>query len=329
MTTEQSNSFSDHSLSIGTTNLTRTNLTPEDIWNQILKKLESTINLFRNKNSSKTNTITSVLWILGEDVNVVITEFQKEATFDSYLTEILSIQSSFDKSRDPNSSTTKHLLPPTNSSETIIKRNPKNSQLISNPESDDKDDRSTKKQKLLETDMPWFTESNNSPFNDSDPSCKETCQLFRAYNRDISKARFFIKVAPNSPSGIPPTQWEQILKEDTIDLNQIFASLHHVIPDEERMGHLGDTEMVFGVTESKKWISTASEWSSAWQKALKAIGFAFPHWKEELLEYGDYIKCEFTAKLISSHHKIILYDIVRVSPSRTPVESEWTPAAGT
>jgi hypothetical protein len=120
------------------------------------------------------STIASVLWILREDVNVMITKSKKEAMFDSYLTNILSIQSSFNESRDPNSSTTKPLLPLANSSETIIKRNPKNSWLISNPESDDEDDRSTKKQKLLETDMPWhpqaFPQLNGNKFSKEMPS---------------------------------------------------------------------------------------------------------------------------------------------------------------
>jgi hypothetical protein len=75
------------------------------------------------------------------------------------------------------------------------------------------------------------------------------------------------------------------------------------------MGCLGNTEIVFGNSESKNQITTASEWSSAWRRASKAIGFAFPHQSNELLKYSNYIECEFAAKLIASHHKIILYDI--------------------
>ena len=130
----------------------------------------------------------------------------------------------------------------------------------------------------------------------------------RAYNLDISKAKFFAKIAPNSPAGIPSSQWERILKGDSVDLNHIFASLHHVVSDDERMGRLGETEITFGVTEAKKRVSTAAEWSTAWKRALKAIGFAFPHHREELSDYGDYIESEFSAKLPSSHHKLILYD---------------------
>jgi hypothetical protein len=100
--------------------------------------------------------------------------------------------------------------------------------------------------------MPWFIDSDDSSFDHRDPYCKETCRLLRAYNRDISRAKFFVKIAPNSPSGLPSSQWERILKGDAVDLNQIFVSLHHVIPDEERTGRLGDMEIVFGVSESKK-----------------------------------------------------------------------------
>ena len=61
--------------------------------------------------------------------------------------------------------------------------------------------------------------------------------------------------------------------------------------------------------EPKKRISTAAEWSVSWRRASKAICFAFPHRKDELLEYGDHIVSEFAAKITSSHHKILLYDV--------------------
>ena len=138
--------------------------------------------------------------------------------------------------------------------------------------------------------------------------CAETCRLLQSYNLDISKAKFFVKIAPRSPSGIPSSQWEHILKGDAVDLNQVFSSLHHVVADEERTGRLGEAEITFGVTEPKRRISTAAEWSAAWRKASKAIAFAFPHRREKLLEYGDYLELEFAAKIASSHHKLLLYD---------------------
>ena len=157
--------------------------------------------------------------------------------------------------------------------------------------------------------MPWYEGTEDSPVGHSNTSCEETCQLLRAYNRDITKAKFYVKIARNSPASIPSSQWERIFKGEAVDLNQVFASLHHVVPDEERTGRLGDTEISFGVSEPWKCISSAAEWSTAWRRASKAIGFAFPHRQEELLEYGDYIKSEFAAKVSSSHHKLLLYDV--------------------
>jgi hypothetical protein len=177
------------------------------------------------------------------------------------------------------------------------------------PESDDGESKPSKKLKLLESDMPWFVPLDDSTIDHCNPSCQETCRLLRAYNCDISKAKFFVKIAPKCPPGIPSSQWERILKGDSVDLNQIFASLHHVGLDEERTGRLGDTEISFGVAEPKRRISTAAEWSAAWRRASKAITFAFPHRREELLEYGDYLESEFAAKITSSHHKLLLYDI--------------------
>jgi len=40
----------------------------------------------------------------------------------------------------------------------------------------------------------------------------------------------------------------------TVDLNQIFASLHNAVIDEERKGHMGDTEITFGIPEAKKHV---------------------------------------------------------------------------
>ena len=157
--------------------------------------------------------------------------------------------------------------------------------------------------------MPWFVPDDKTSPEHSNPSCQETCRLLQGYNQDVSKAKFFVKITPNAPSRIPSSQWERILKGEAVNLNQIFASLHHVFPDEERTGCLRDTEITFGVSEPKKHISTTAEWSSAWRKASKAISFAFSHQCEELFEYGDYIESEFAAKVTSSHHKLLLYDV--------------------
>jgi hypothetical protein len=284
----------------GLTNRSRTDPAPEDELVRSIKQFEAVVESFWRGKTTKTNALSSILRILGEDTHVSVTQSQKDATFDSYLAEILLIQAAHDEfDRD-------HDQPPPD--EGSSKRVPKKSRESAESDSEDGDDKPTKKQRLLESDMPWYCAPVDTTAASSNPSCQETCRLLRAYNRDISKAKFYIKIAPKSPSGIPSSQWERILKGDAVDLNQIYASLHHVVPDEERTGRMGDAEITFGVPEAKKRVRTAADWSAAWHRAAKAIGFAFPHRKEELAEYGEYINEEFSSKLLSAHHKLILYD---------------------
>jgi Zinc knuckle len=303
--TEPSNSSAPRELSSNTP-VSGTDPPGENERTQVLQELEDSVNSFRDHKTSKTETISSILRILGEISNVSITQSQKDATFDSYLTEILSIQSARDRANESQSTGESSTKPNTGISDS----NPGRIHDRSESESDDEDDcQSVKRRKLLESDMPWYSPTNESSPSHSNPSCVETCRLLRAYNHDISKAKFFVRIAPNSPSGIPSSQWERILRGEAVDLNHVFASLHHVVPDEERTGRLGDAEISFGVTEPKKRISTASEWCATWRRASKAISFAFPHRRDELLDYGDYIESEFAAKVVSSHHKLLLYDV--------------------
>jgi hypothetical protein len=280
----------------------------EDGRSQLLKRLEETVESFRGGSLSKTATISSILQTLGEDIDVPLTESQKETTFDSYLTEILSIQSAFDQS-GPTGSGIQHIGQPSHAGEDIPSQAVRKHPEFDGSDDEDESDSRTKRRRLEESEMPWYTEPSASTFGTCNPSCEETRRLLRAYNRDLSKAKFYVRIAHNSPSGIPSSQWERILKGESVDLNHIFALLHHVVPDEERTGRLGDTEITFGVAEPKKRISTAAEWSSTWRRASRAISFAFPHRRDELVEYGDYIESEFAAKVVSSHHKLLLYDV--------------------
>ena len=285
---------------------------PEDGHVQIIQKLKKEIESFRNNEITKMVALASIIRILEVNIDVQVTQSQKESTFDSYLTEILVIESSRDNDQDVNRTVNDTTLQPIDQS-TIKPRVKQRARDFkestgSDSEPDDDERKPSKKSKLLESDMPWYEPSPDFSSQHSNPSCEKICRLLRAYNQDTSKAKFFVKIAPKSPSGIPSSQWERILKGEPVDLNQIFSSLHHVVIDEERTGRLGETEISFGVAGPKRRISTAAEWSTAWRKASKAITFAFPHRREELLEYGDYIESEFAAKITSSHHKILLYD---------------------
>src|ERR1700678_3881908 len=129
-------------------NLSNANPSQENGRLKTLNDLEGIIESFRGGKSSKTETISSVIRILGENTNIAITQSQKEATFDSYLTEILTIQSSLDESRVPPSGE-----PPTKTTLTPGNRR-EHDDIVSDTESDG--GHPSKRLKLIESEMPWF-----------------------------------------------------------------------------------------------------------------------------------------------------------------------------
>jgi len=170
---------------------------------------------------------------------------------------------------------------------------------------DDEDERPTAKRRAKEEGMPWYQVSNSSSCQSS---CLETCKTLRQFGEDLSGVKSLLQVAYNLPEGIPSTQWDWILRGESVDLNQVLSSMHYVQLNEERKGHLGDAEVVFAITEAKQQIKSGTEWSAVFWRLIKAITFLFPHRGKELHEYADYIEGLFAAKQTNAHSKVILYD---------------------
>ena len=179
---------------------------PEDGRIALLKSLEESVNSFRDRKILKMAMISSILWTLRENPNVQITESQKETTFDSYLTEILAIQSSLDKTNRTRELEETSAKPNQPRKTGVGKHGTQQSRKEGESESEDDKDSAPKKPCLDESEMPWFSSSDEQTVTPRNPSCKETCRLLQAYNQDVSKAKFFIKITPNSPVGFPSSQ---------------------------------------------------------------------------------------------------------------------------
>jgi hypothetical protein len=145
------------------------------------------------------NAIASVLKILKENSNVLITEFQKEVTFDSYLTKILYIQSTLNQSGKLNILRTDSNQQPTNPRETSIRKHARRLLHEMDPESEDDDDKPSKKSKLLKRDMPWFSESDDSSIFYSDPSCKQPVGYSEPTTKTYLKPNFLSKSLQTPP----------------------------------------------------------------------------------------------------------------------------------
>jgi hypothetical protein len=263
------------------------------------QRLESFVRDFRDSKKSRVETFSAILDELEQEPS--LTTEEKDTTFQVYSAEVNSTEArtrSLLAGAGPNRRT----IPPKQD------RPRDGSPGGESEDDDDEDEGPKKKRRLHESDMPWYRHDDFDSQGTS-PHVARTIELLRVYNKDIKKCKFYVSIAPGAPDNIPASQWERIFKGEAVDLDQIISSLHRTTVAEERKARLGTAELSLGPTEATRKISTSTDWSAAWRRAARATAFVFPHRKQELEDYAEYIENEFAAKSIGAHRRIILYDI--------------------
>lgn len=236
---------------------------------------------------------------------------EKGKVFDSYLAEI----NSFVAVQDEERSVTRETPPPLGASHFTGQRSAGKRvrreveellDQVSRGDVDGEDvERRVSRKRAREEEMPWFNSTLDSSRRSS---CVETCRTLLQFSEDLSGVKSLLRVANNLPEGILSSQWDRILRGESVDLNQVLSSMHFIQLDEERKGRLGGAEVVFAVAESKRQVKSGAEWSSSFRRMSKAVTFLFPHRREELFEYAEYIESLFAAKHTNAHSKVILFD---------------------
>ena len=97
-------------------------------------------------------------------------------------------------------------------------------------------------------------------------------------------------------------------KPSTRNLDVVFSNLHHIAPPKENVGCVRRTEISLGITDPARKVQMSGDWTTAWNMTIKATAYAFPHWDNELQQWGDYISSEFSARQTGTHHKLIAFD---------------------
>jgi hypothetical protein len=173
--------------------------------------------------------------------------------------------------------------------------------------SDSEREPSNKKRRLYEKDMPWFKRESIAR-QSADPSCQATRRILQTFGSDFAYVKRSIQLAQSAPAGFPASEWDNIVRGISVNIDNVFSSLHHVAPVKENVGRVGSTEISLGHTEPSRRVRTNGDWISAYNEIVKATAFVFPHREQELRDYGEYINREFSSKVDSSHKRIILYD---------------------
>ncbi|KAF9039398.1 hypothetical protein BJ165DRAFT_1531485 [Panaeolus papilionaceus] len=151
-----------------------------------------------------------------------------------------------------------------------------------------------KKVRLTHKQMPWV---KNQPKHSikADPACVENAKILRLLSIDIGFVLNELQhdSTPTKPSGFPYSEWSNILKGNPINLDKVLSSLHRVHAPKESTGCLGDVEISIGHSKPSRRIRNQSEWSSSWNRAIRGYVFIFPHRRDELVEYGEWIEQQF------------------------------------
>lgn len=163
------------------------------------------------------------------------------------------------------------------------------------------------KQRFDETHLPWHKRDIAAQAS-ANPIITENRRLLAFYAQNIPRVKQNVILSPTAPPGIPPSEIENALRGQPLNLEILFSSLYHVRPAKENVGRIGDTEIRFDATKPARTIKSASDWTAAWYPARKLYSFLFPQRADEAMAYGDYISGMFASRVPSSHSRIILYD---------------------
>ena len=146
--------------------------------------------------------------------------------------------------------------------------------------------RSNKKRRIFESQMPWFSREEEER-RTGNKECEESRRILALYARDFKAIKQWIQNSRTAPLGFPSSEWDNIVRGQAVNLDAVLSSLHHISAPKENVGRVGSTEISLGRSEPSKKVQTSGEWTSAWNAAIKAIKFAFPHREHELREYGE------------------------------------------
>ncbi|KAF8218694.1 hypothetical protein L208DRAFT_1348443, partial [Tricholoma matsutake] len=172
------------------------------------------------------------------------------------------------------------------------------------------DGESNKKKHVYQSQLPWYNAELDAESKEVDENRKKMRETLAIFQKDLNFAEQEIHRAASAPQGFPESEWKRIFKGEAINLDIIFSNLHYIAPPKENVGRIGGTEVSLGKTDPARKVQTSGDWNVAWHATTKAIIFAFPHWSEELHQWGNYMAMEFSAKQLSAHHKLIAFDKV-------------------
>ena len=186
-------------------------------------------------------------------------------------------------------------------------RSPSPPILVSNERLGQSDDEpATKRIKVDESVYAWVRSRQDKRTVLRDTLSK-TLKLIEAYTIDPKATKRSLVNEPDCPE-FPDSEWKNIIFGRAVNLDAVLSGQLSTTQDEPKIEKFGDLEITFGAVEPTKHVKNAGDWTIAWNRAIRAIIFAFPHRIQELTSYGEYIVNLFSVTHSSVHNRIITFD---------------------
>ncbi|RDX48891.1 hypothetical protein OH76DRAFT_1333115, partial [Lentinus brumalis] len=136
---------------------------------------------------------------------------------------------------------------------------------------------------------------------------RKTIRFLRAYAIDVRTAKNDLLNSASAPE-FPDSEWSNVLRGRAIDLDRVFSGQYSLGRDEKRVEKLGSVEISHKSMVPSKSVGNSGDWTIAWQRAVEAMSYAFPHRRPELEAYGRHILGMFGALSPTLQQRVIDYD---------------------
>jgi hypothetical protein len=132
-----------------------------------------------------------------------------------------------------------------------------------------------KRPKVDESAFAWAGSNSKGPTGLSDNLVK-TLELLGVYTVDPKATMRSLTNTPNCPE-FPDSEWKSVIGGKAVNLDAILSGQLLTTNDDLKVEKFGDLELSFGKVEPTKLVKNGGEWSIAWNRAVRATSFAFPH----------------------------------------------------
>jgi hypothetical protein len=139
------------------------------------------------------------------------------------------------------------------------------------------------------------------------PILLQTQAILENFSRDPKFAKTSLLNSTRLPQ-FPDSEWTNLIAGRAVDLDHVLAGQYSISHEDRRTERFGELEVIVGSAKPAKVVDTHGKWVIAWDQAVDATVYVFPHRSSELRDYGRYVSQLFACFPDSLHPHVIQFD---------------------